>query len=65
MSKPLKNWRRHYYAALLETDETRLPEKIAIALEAIEKEDRSNVARRRMMDNAAVRLRALARASGA
>jgi PAS domain-containing protein len=62
--EPLEDWRRHYYAALLETDGSRLAEKITIALEAIEKEDRSNMANQRIMDKAAVRLRSLARGSG-
>jgi len=62
--EPLEDWRRHYYAALLETDGGRLPEKIAVALDAIEREDRSDVANQRMMDSAAARLRMLARGGG-
>jgi len=63
--EPLEDWRRQYYAALLETDRSRLPTKIAAALQAMEREDRSDVTKQRTMDNAAVRLRALARGSGA
>lgn len=62
--EPLEDWRRDYYVALLETDGQRLAEKIAIALEAIERADRANVANQRMMDNAAMRLRSLARGNG-
>jgi PAS domain-containing protein len=61
--EPIKDWRQPYFAALLETDRSKLPDRIAAALEVIAKSQPADLTTRRTMDNAVKRLKALAKGS--